>query len=382
MSKFLLACCLISISLAWTFGCTDGGFQSNESKSVAAAPVVTAASVSLSLPAGAGASVASVSATNSPTSFSITSGNPNNAFTIDNSGQISVAPGLLTAPAGTFALTVQATNEAGSGSAVVTISSSMPAPSGYPISKQTFLEQFAGTTLDLSVWQTNMGDSMYGTWQDAGKLPPTYSAISNDDGGSAFNAEYGDPAQVSVNYGLKLKAEPSSLFAGDSTGLQYYTWKAGYLRTVDQSFFSGGYIQILARQPDSSSGMWPALWFLNGGGEIDLQEGGYTGGGGPNQNMSSALHTAGNSQTIVNTGVDLSAGYHIYGVEYIPGVSIKTYLDGVLIATFTNNIPSGAYELIMVNSIANSNAAGFHSAVSGSTPTDQFDIAEVQMYGL
>jgi hypothetical protein len=369
--------------LAWTFiGCSDGGFQSTEPKSIAAAPVVTAASVSLSLPASTGANVASVSATNSPTSFSITSGNPNNAFTIDNSGQISVAPGFLTAPAGTFTLTVQATNEAGSGSAIITVSSSMPVPSGYPISKQNFRDQFTGTTLDLSVWQANMGDSMYGTWKNSGKLPGSYSAVSNDGGGSALNSEYGDPAQVSVNYGLKLKAEPSSLFASESNGLQYYTWKAGYLRTVDQSFFSGGYIQILAKQPDSSSGMWPALWFLNGGGEIDLQEGGNIGGGGPNQNMSSNLHAAGNSQITVDTGVDLSTGYHIYGIEYIPGVSIKTYLDGVLIATFTSNVPTGAYELIMVNTIANSNASSFHSVVSGSTPIDQFEIAEVQMYGL
>jgi hypothetical protein len=277
---------------------------------------------------------------------------------------------------------VQATNEAGSGSAIVTVSSSMPAPAGYPISKQNFLEQFTGTTLDVSVWQANMGDSMYGTWKDSGKLPGSYSAVSNDTGGSALNSEYGDPAQVSVNYGLKLKAEPSSLFAGESNGLQYYTWKAGYLRTVDQNFFSGGYIQILAKQPDSSAGMWPALWFLNGGGEIDLQEGGNTGAGGPNRNMSSNLHAAGNSQTTVDTGFDLSAGYHIYGIEYIPGVSIKTYLDGVLIATFTSNVPTGAYELIMVNTIANSNASSFHSVVSGTTPADQFDIAEVQMYGL
>lgn len=225
-----------------------------------------------------------------------------------------------------------------------------------------------------------MGDSAFGTWQDSGKLSNPYSAVGNDGGGTGLNSEYGDPAEVSVNYGLKLQAEPSTLFSGQSNGLQYYTWKAGYLRTVDANFFSGGYVQILARQPDSSSGMWPSFWFMNGGGEIDLQEGGNTGGGGPNQNMASNLHTAGNSQATVDTGVDLSAGYHIYGIEYVPGVSIKTYLDGVLMATFTSNVPTGAYELIMVNSVANSNAASFHSTVSGSTPTDAFDIAEVQMY--
>lgn len=382
MSKNSLTYCLISISFMWTLvGCTNGGgFTSATSKSTTpAAPVVTATSASLSLPASAGASVVTVSASNSPTSFSITAGNPNDAFAIDSSGLISVAPGVLTAPAGTFTLTVQATNATGSGSASVTVSSSMPPPTGYSISKQNFLEQFTGTTLDTSVWQTNMGDSTYGTWQDSGKLSNPYSAVSNDNGGSAFNSEYGDPAEVSVNYGLKLQAEPSSVFSGQSNGLQYYTWKAGYLRTVDQSFFSGGYVQILAKQPDSSAGMWPALWFMNGGGEIDLQEGG-TGASNFNQNMASNLHTSGNSQAIVNTGVDLSAGYHIYGIEYKPGVSIKTYLDGVLMGTFTSNVPSGAYELIMVNTIANSNASSFHSVVTGGTPTDALDIAEVQMY--
>lgn len=375
---------LILISL---IGCRNGGFSNRSADStqtptpVASAPVVAGASASLSLPAAAGTSVITVGATESPTSFAITAGNPNNAFVIDSIGQIAVAPGVLTAPAGTFTLTVEATNSTGTGSGTITVSSSMPAPTGYALSEQTFREPFSGTTLDTSVWQANMGDANYGTWQDSGKLPGAYSAVSNDGGGTAFNSEYGDPAEVLVNYGLKLKAESSNLFAAQSNGLQYYTWKAGYLRTVNQSFFSRGYIQILVKQPDSSAGMWPALWFLNGEGEIDLQEGGYTGGTGPNYNMSSHVHTAGNSQTIVDTGIDLSAGYHIYGVEYIPGVSVKTYLDGTLIATFTSNIPTSAYELIMVNTIANANATGWHSVLGGGTlDPNELDIAEVQMY--
>ena len=61
----------------------------------------------------------------------------------------------------------------------------------------------------------------------------------------------------------------------------------------------------------------------------------------------------------VNTGVDLSADYHVYGMEYIPGQSIKMYLDGVLRATYTQNIPTGAYEILINLQVAGSQAAGW-----------------------
>jgi beta-glucanase (GH16 family) len=82
--------------------------------------------------------------------------------------------------------------------------------------------------------------------------------------------------------------------------------------------------------PDSRSGAWAGLWFLEGGGEIDLVESGYTGLGSDKVNrvMASNLHTSGNSQKLYDTGVDLSADYHVYGMDYKPGKSVTIYFDG------------------------------------------------------
>jgi len=127
--------------------------------------------------------------------------------------------------------------------------------------------------------------------------------------------------------------------------------------------------------------MWAGLWFLDGGSEIDLQESGSTlGSANPNHVLAMTYH-GGGSQVPVNTGVDLSASYHTYGLEYIPGHSIKMYLDGALEATYTQNIPTGAYEILMNLQVAGSQAAGWHT-VAGNSGQFELDVSEVQVYNL
>ena len=127
--------------------------------------------------------------------------------------------------------------------------------------------------------------------------------------------------------------------------------------------------------------MWADFWFLEGGGEIDLQEAGYLLGSANVNNVLAMNYHGGGSQVIVNTGVDLSADYHVYGMEYIPGQSIKMYLDGVLRATYTENIPTGAYEIIIALEVAGPQAAGWHT-VAGSSGQYEVDVSEVQAYKL
>ena len=86
--------------------------------------------------------------------------------------------------------------------------------------------------------------------------------------------------------------------------------------------------------------------------------------------MASNLHTGGgNRQFFTDTGVDLSAGFHRYGFEYRPGVSIKMYFDGGLVASYTTDIPSGPYYLILNNSVAGAAADPWHTVVGDSTPS-------------
>jgi len=63
-------------------------------------------------------------------------------------------------------------------------------------------------------------------------------------------------------------------------------------------------------------------------------------------------HGTGGTQIRTNVGVDLSAACHVYGMEYNPGNWLKMYLDGRLMATYTTDIPTEPYEIILDLDIA------------------------------
>jgi hypothetical protein len=92
----------------------------------------TVSSANFSTQTALGAVVGQVNATNSPTSFAITSGNGNNYFTISSTGVISISA-TIAVPAGTYSLQVTATNNAET-SAPATIGISLTAPAfGDPV---------------------------------------------------------------------------------------------------------------------------------------------------------------------------------------------------------------------------------------------------------
>ncbi|HEU4966172.1 MAG TPA: hypothetical protein VFT53_01660 [Candidatus Saccharimonadales bacterium] len=245
----------------------------------------------------------------------------------------------------------------------------LPAPNGY--TNLIFDDTFSGTSLNTSRWIGQIADKN-GIWDDNGKLPYPYSSVGNQGG---YNAEYGSPDQVVVNNGLTLNAARSTTFSG-------YTWKAGYITTHGKFTFSKGYFQVRAKLPDSRTGGWAGIWFLEGGGEIDMDESGYTAcGSAVNNCIASNLNVSGNSQKFYNAGVDLSTGYHVYGMEYKPGKSITMYFDGKQTAQYTANIPTGAYTIILTETMAQ-NASGWHTLVSGSTPSPMspYQISEAQVW--
>jgi len=78
----------------------------------------------------------------------------------------------------------------------------------------------------------------------------------------------------------------------------------------------------------------------------------------------------------------MSAGYHVYGVEYIPNVSIKYYFDGVLEATTSGvPIPAESYEIMINLMVALASTSGLHTVPTpGSYPATTMGVAEVQAY--
>ena len=264
----------------------------------------------------------------------------------------------------------------------------MPPPPGYSISNKIFEDSFSGTSQNRTKWNTYLTSK---AWNGLPKNSNGSGGTGEDAGG--YDAEYFEPSQVSVNNGLTLTAVPGSAQPG-------YEWTSGVVSTYGKFEFEGGYIQFKAKMP-GGNGMWPGLWMTNGPGspvglvddqEIDVFEGGMNvNGQDPSDNASwhtNYMPVEGGTVTTIggttNTSVDLADGYHIYGLKWIPGVSLTWYVDGVQIGQVTSSqtvISDEPMQIIMTLQVANSSAAAWHTTYDSSTPSPStMEIAEVQVY--
>jgi hypothetical protein len=261
----------------------------------------------------------------------------------------------------------------------------MPPPPGYTSRQLIFDDQFSGTRLDTTKWTTALGAQGI-VWNDFGRLPAPYSG-PNVPGDGTEAAMFG-PSQVSVDNGLTLTAQRNTnQYAGT------YPWISGVVTTEGKfSLPAGGwYVQVKAKMPDTSTGMWPAIWFMPDTAtsptvEIDGHEGGATGSGFPinDAGHSNYFANSGTVSSFWNAGADMSADYHIFGFEFIPGVSVKCYFDGVqvfqVLASSGVTITAGTYEIILQLQVAAQQISGSHTVTTGATPSATMDVAEVQAY--
>jgi beta-glucanase (GH16 family) len=260
----------------------------------------------------------------------------------------------------------------------------MAPPAGYSASQLIFDDKFSGTSLNSAHWNTFMGGQGDSIWNTEG-LPAGDSAA-----GTHFHQTYFSPSQVTVSDGLTLTMVPDAKYS--SLG---YAYRSGVVTTGDKFTLRRGYVQIKANMSEASAGGWPAIWFIDprsGGGsqEIDLQEGGFTptsvglrSGTPENKVFVSTYHTPSGSQSDFTyvTPKPMNAGFNIYGMEYIPGKSIKTYFNGRLVGSWTQNISTTPYEIVIWNAQAAVNTSGFHTTGESPNPSD-LRVAEVQAYTL
>ncbi|HLI72539.1 MAG TPA: glycoside hydrolase family 16 protein [Acidimicrobiales bacterium] len=254
----------------------------------------------------------------------------------------------------------------------------MGGPPGHP--HRVFEDAFSGSALDASKWNT------YITSRAASGSP--WNSNGSDGSGmdqGGYDAEYFQASQVAVDNGLFLSAQRGSSRRG-------YSWTSGVVSTYGKFEFTGGYVQIAAKMPPGD-GMWPGLWLLPGPGgsggdnfEVDLFEGNYIGNGAnPNDNAAWHLHTpAGTAGGVSDTHTDLAAGFHVYGLDWVPGQSVTWYLDGSEVGRVTSSqvpIPDEPMELILDLQVANASASGWITTADGSTPSpSSMQVAEVQVY--
>jgi beta-glucanase (GH16 family) len=268
---------------------------------------------------------------------------------------------------------------------IVTIGATgMAPPAGYSASQLIFDDQFSGTSLNSARWNTVMGGQGDPVWNSDG-LPAGDSAA-----GTQSHQTYFSPAQVTVNNGLTLTMVPDAKYS--SLG---YGYRSGVVTTRGKFTLRSGYVQIKAKLSDASAGGWPAIWFINPGGgggsqEIDLQEGGFIPKGAglrsdtpENRVFVSTYHTpsGGQSDFSYTTLKPMNAGFNIYGMEYIPGRSIKTYFNGRLVGSWTKDISTTPYEIVIWNTQASVSSSGFHTIGRSGDPSD-LSVAEVQAYSL
>jgi beta-glucanase (GH16 family) len=257
-------------------------------------------------------------------------------------------------------------------------------PKGYSARQLIFDDQFQGKLFNYDHWNTFMGGQGNPTWNAAG-LPLGDSAA-----GTYFHQTYFSASQVNVDNGLTLSMTPDTRYS--KLG---YTYRSGVVTTDGKFTLRSGYVQIKVKMPDVSKGSWPAIWFIDpkggsGSQEIDLQEGGFTAKSArlpirtpENRIFSSTYHTPAGGQSSFSyvTPKPMNAGFNIYGMQYIPGRSIKTYFNGRLVGSWTKNISTTPYEIILWNTQASANAAGFHTTGKSPNPSNLI-VAEVQVYAL
>ena len=281
-------------------------------------------------------------------------------------------------------LVILETATVGQGTVTAAKAAGMAPPKGYSARQLIFDDQFQGKTLNYDHWNTFMGGQGDPTWNAAG-LPLGDSAA-----GTYFHQTYFAASQVNVDNGLTLTMVPDTKY----TKLGY-RYRSGVLTTDGKFTLQSGYVQIKVKMSDASKGGWPAIWFIDpkgGGGsqEIDLQEGGFTAKSAKlpsrtpeNKVFVSTYHTpsGGQSNFSYATPKPMNAGFNIYGMQYIPGRSIKTYFNGRLVGSWTHNISTTPYEIVIWNTQASPNAGGFHTTGKSPNPSNLI-VAEVQAYAL
>ena len=261
----------------------------------------------------------------------------------------------------------------------------MSAPAGYTSARLLLDDQFSGTQLDTTKWSTFLG-TQGAVWNDHGVVVPPYSAPNAP--GSDSAAMFG-PNQVSVHNGLTLTAQRNP-----TSYASIYPWISGVATSSGVSLpTTGWYVQVKAKMPDMTEGTWPAIWFMSNSPtdqapEIDLFEGGWLGAN-PNELMH-VDYGGGRSlypdyrEAIYDTGTDLSAGYHVYGIQYEPNIAVRYFFDGKVIfqqlASDPGGIPTGTYELLLQLQMASPETSGWHTLPAATTPSETMAIAEVQAY--
>lgn len=131
----------------------------------------------------------------------------------------------------------------------------------------------------------------------------------------------------------------------------------------DQPGFAFKYGYIEASMKLTKGNLWPAFWLIGTGTqdqEIDIME--YIGEPGK---WHATLHNGPQQGKTINSGLDLTAGFHRYGIHWQAN-RIDWYFDGAKVFTVTANIPQAPHFFIL--NLAVGTDESWPGAPTASTP--------------
>ncbi|MHA1452938.1 MAG: glycoside hydrolase family 16 protein [Promethearchaeota archaeon] len=192
-----------------------------------------------------------------------------------------------------------------------------------------FEDNFLGTELNTSYWSKNYHDGFpHGGHTHNHRGYMTEENVNVSDGILIIRAENethpdAPPAEYTYNQWME------------------YNFTTGAITSFEKMQFKYGYIEASMKMP-KSKGFWPAFWTLPGEGgwppEIDIHEflssheqrvtGAYHWGADWTQLQSFGIFQ--------NTGTDLSAGFHRYGLEWASD-HLSWYFDGKQMGKYFSN---------------------------------------------
>jgi len=200
-----------------------------------------------------------------------------------------------------------------------------PASDNYRL---VFADEFNGTSLDTSKWSA---------------ASPGWTMPNSSSTATASDVVVGNGV-------LTLNANRPTTAA---------TFDSGSISSYNKFSFTGGYIEARIELP-TTVGSWPAFWGLYTGWppEADIMEYPLTTNGGtsglPSNQYSTNYHYTNSSGAAaagagtVSTGSNLAGTWHTFGLDWAPGTSMKFYLDGNLVQSYTGSTVSQMADMYMI----------------------------------